>query len=291
MSRVFLSLGANLGDRALQLQQAREALALAVGPVISESPIYKTASWGGAQDQPDYLNQVIMLTTDQDPETVLKHTSQIETQLGRMREEKWGSRLIDIDILFYEQLIVDLPNLQIPHPHLHERKFVLIPMAAIDPHFNHPKLQTSIGELLHQCTDTLPVVPWSSEPKPIQTNMTNFKEASMSYLEELSGGDDSIIIEMIHLFMTQTPGYLATLATHIANKDWVSAHNMAHHIKPTLAYMGADDMRLKMVKLEKMVQNDPVPEQELHELFARLQTRFETLFSELEIQLQLLEKK
>lgn len=286
MSRVFLSLGANLGDRAMQLQQAREAIALAIGRVIRESSIYETASWGGASDQPQYLNQVILLQTKLDPETVLKHTSQIETQLGRTREEKWGSRLIDIDILFYEQLIIDLPHLHIPHPHLHERNFVLIPLADIDPQFNHPKLQITISELVRMCTDTLPVVPWNSDPKPIQ--MTNFKEASMNYLEELSGGDNSIIMEMIQLFMTQTPGYLDTLATHIANQDWVQAHNMAHHIKPTLAYMGADDMRLKMVKLEKMFQDDPVPETELNQLFTLLRIRFVTLFSELETQLQLL---
>lgn len=111
--------------------------------------------------------------------------------------------------------------------------------------------------------------------------MTAFKEADMSYLEDLSGGDNAIIIEMIQLFLTQTPGYLKSLSAYIADKDWENTHSMAHHIKPTLAYMGAEDMRRVLLRVEQIARTGTVDEAELTAIFQELEKRFVVLFAEL----------
>lgn len=122
--------------------------------------------------------------------------------------------------------------------------------------------------------------------------MTKFKEADMSYLEDLSGGDSTLIIEMIRLFLAQTPGYLDTLADHIKNGDWTNSYSMTHHIKPTLAYMGAEDMRSALIHIEQLVRTEPVLKVDLiRQEFAELRGRFELLFNELDTHLTSLTSK
>jgi 2-amino-4-hydroxy-6-hydroxymethyldihydropteridine diphosphokinase len=154
MISVFLLLGSNLGDRQLFLKQAVEYIETDIGPVVKASSVYETQSWGKT-DAPDYLNQVVMLETDLDASVVLQKILNIEITLGRKREEKWGSRTIDIDILFYGQAIINEPGLQIPHPELHKRRFTLEPLAEIAPEMMHPTLNKNILTIKNELKDKL----------------------------------------------------------------------------------------------------------------------------------------
>jgi 2-amino-4-hydroxy-6-hydroxymethyldihydropteridine diphosphokinase len=149
---VFLLLGANLGDRIATLQAAVNLVTERVGTVVLQSGLYETAPWGGI-DQPAFLNQVLAVETTLDPEAVLTQTQTIEQELGRVRLEKWGARLIDIDILYYDSLILQKSSLTIPHPYLHQRRFTLVPLAEIAPTFVHPIFQKTTLELLAECMD------------------------------------------------------------------------------------------------------------------------------------------
>ena len=157
---VVLLFGANLGDRVQTLQRAADLIAERVGPVVRLSELYETAPWGVA-DQPTYLNQVLAVETELKPEEVLARTQAIEQELGRVRLEKWGARIIDIDMLYYDQLILQTDTLTIPHPYLHQRRFTLVPLAEIAPDFVHPVLQKTTMELLMECADTSEVTLFS----------------------------------------------------------------------------------------------------------------------------------
>jgi 2-amino-4-hydroxy-6-hydroxymethyldihydropteridine diphosphokinase len=156
MNTIFLLLGSNLGDRNLFLQQAIQHITNGVGPIIKTSSVYETQSWGKT-DSPDYLNQVIQLQTELSAQEVLQKILDIELVMGRIREEKWGSRIIDIDILFYNSVFVNEPGLQIPHPELHKRRFTLEPLAEIAPTFIHPVLNATILQLKNELKDSLVV--------------------------------------------------------------------------------------------------------------------------------------
>jgi len=154
MNDVYLLLGSNLGDRNLFLQQAIQYIEKNISPVIKMSSVYETQSWGKT-DAPDYLNQVIMLQTDIPAQTILQKILEIEIILGRRREEKWGSRTIDIDILFYGESVINEPGLQVPHPELHKRRFTLEPLNEIASEFIHPGLKKTIFQLINELTDDL----------------------------------------------------------------------------------------------------------------------------------------
>jgi 2-amino-4-hydroxy-6-hydroxymethyldihydropteridine diphosphokinase len=154
MIDVFLLLGSNLGNRHLFLNQAIEHIEKDIAPVLKASSVYETQSWGKT-DGPDYLNQVIMLQTDLPARALLQKILNIENILGRRREEKWGSRTIDIDILFYGEEIVDEPGLHVPHPELHKRRFTLAPLAEIAPKFVHPVLNKNILQIKTELKDDL----------------------------------------------------------------------------------------------------------------------------------------
>ena len=149
---LFLLLGANLGNCFETLNLARQLITEQVGFIVRLSALYETAPWGVA-DQPAYLNQVLMVETKLGPEEVLTHTQAIEQQLGRVRLEKWGARLIDIDILYYDQLICQSDKLTIPHPYLHQRRFTLVPLAEIAPDWLHPNFKVKNTDLLGACPD------------------------------------------------------------------------------------------------------------------------------------------
>lgn len=156
LNGIYLLLGSNLGERLDQLKDAREACAHEIGTLEKASGIYETEAWG-SEEQPTYLNQVLFLKTALTPMQALEKIQEIEKSLGRIRYEKWGSRIIDIDILYYDDLIVDLPSLSIPHPYIQDRRFTLAPLVEIAPNFVHPKLHQTQQALLDTCPDLLEV--------------------------------------------------------------------------------------------------------------------------------------
>lgn len=148
MHTVYLSTGSNLGNRETLLIQAEEAITEWVGPIDARSSIVETAPWGKT-DQPHFLNRVLQVKTRLPPIQLMEMLLQIEQDMGRSRAEKWGPRTIDIDVLFYDSRIINEPGLYVPHPHMHERAFVLKPLNEIAPDFIHPVLQKSIAGLLN----------------------------------------------------------------------------------------------------------------------------------------------
>lgn len=154
---LYLLTGSNLGDREDFLRQARFAIEKQVGVIRQASGLYQTAPWG-IRDQPDFLNQALLVRTALSPFAVLKTVKQIEQQMGRMEVLRWGERIIDIDILFYGDLILESPTLTIPHPRLHERNFALAPLAEIAADFTHPVLKKTVTVLLEGSEDELEAV-------------------------------------------------------------------------------------------------------------------------------------
>lgn len=157
MKGVYLLLGSNLGDSERVLHQAKSIIEARIGAVIKASSTYLTKAWG-IENQPDFLNQVLELDTELDASEVLKCILEIEQELGRIRFQKWGTRIIDIDILYFGNLIIQAKDLVVPHPENQNRNFVLVPMAEIAPDLIHPVLQLSQTELLKNCPDKLEVV-------------------------------------------------------------------------------------------------------------------------------------
>lgn len=146
MISVFLLLGSNIGERAFFLTSAIAEIEKQVGPLLKSSTVHQTLAWGKT-DEPDYLNQVLEVETLLTAKEVLHTILGIEKQLGRERKEKWGSRTIDIDILFYGDEVIAEEDLIVPHPQLQNRKFTLEPLNEIAPDFVHPVLNLSIAEL------------------------------------------------------------------------------------------------------------------------------------------------
>lgn len=154
MYTTYILLGSNLGDSKKYLADAIFEIEDKLGNIAKKSSLYQTASWGN-HNQPDFLNQVIELHTELSPATLLESVLDIEIKLGRERHEKWGARTIDIDILLYEDLIIEEPDLKIPHPFLPQRRFALEPLVEIAPDLIHPKSHIKIKSLLQTLTDKL----------------------------------------------------------------------------------------------------------------------------------------
>ncbi len=158
---LYLHIGSNINDRAAYLINARKAIQAQIGPILRASSIFETAAWG-ITNQPDFLNQALYLRTYLSPQDCLAATQRIETQLGRKRQINWGPRTIDIDLLFYDDLVLETDALQLPHPWLHQRQFVLAPLAEIAPDLLHPTLHKSIQELKATCRDEADVWVWQA---------------------------------------------------------------------------------------------------------------------------------
>lgn len=246
MHIVYLLLGSNLGDRSGFLQQATEMISIEVGKVLKSSSVYQTASWGN-EKLPEYLNQVLLVHTAKSPQEILHSIQLIEKLLKRKRTEKWGSRTIDIDILFFDQEEINDDNLIIPHPLLHTRRFTLAPLQEIAGSFVHPVMKMDIETLYKQLSDDLSVKRINEASKIL---MDQAFEVDLSYLNDIAGGNVEFIIDMIDIFLEQTPLYFNQLGEAIQNEDWKATGDLAHKIKPTLAFIGADHLREKMAALE-----------------------------------------
>ncbi|SMG07143.1 2-amino-4-hydroxy-6-hydroxymethyldihydropteridinediphosphokinase [Sphingobacterium psychroaquaticum] len=156
MNKVILLLGANLGEPLLQLSSACVEISRRVGVIANKSNIYESEAWG-VTDQPRFLNQALCIETELTPLEVLNEIQAIEILLGRLRLTKWGARTIDIDILYFNDLVYEDQRLIIPHPLLQERRFVLVPLNEIASEYIHPVLKTSNHDLLLSCIDPLKV--------------------------------------------------------------------------------------------------------------------------------------
>ncbi|MBI2281642.1 MAG: 2-amino-4-hydroxy-6-hydroxymethyldihydropteridine diphosphokinase [Bacteroidetes bacterium] len=157
MNKLILSLGGNKGNVATTFLHVEKDIRNEIGEILKSSSSYKTAAWGNT-NQPDFLNKVIEVATDLSVEECLHKVLLIEKKWGRIRTgKKWKARTIDIDILFYNDLILNKEQLIVPHPHLQDRKFVLIPLVEILPDYNHPLLNKSLKALLEKCIDVLDV--------------------------------------------------------------------------------------------------------------------------------------
>ena len=154
MIDVFLLLGSNLGDREAYLKKAIDLIETELGVAVKKTSVYETEAWGKT-DEPNYLNQVVQVDTTLSARQVLEKILQIEIRMGRVRERKWGSRIIDIDILFYGQHMINEPGLIVPHPELHNRRFTLEPLSEIVPDLEHPLLKKSIFQLKSELKDNL----------------------------------------------------------------------------------------------------------------------------------------
>lgn len=155
-TEVVLSLGGNKGNREKLLFHAIEALNDQF-QLLKVSKIYETAAWGGVA-KGDFLNQIVVISTEKEPEEVLEILQGIEADLGRTREEPWGDRTMDIDILYFGEKLINSDQLRIPHPFIPERRFVLVPLSELLPEKKHPVSGKTTFQMLEECKDPSKVV-------------------------------------------------------------------------------------------------------------------------------------
>ena len=156
MNKTYLLLGSNMGNSQQQLSIAIKNITQKIGGVIRKSKLYTTAAWGNT-NQPDFLNQVIVVETKHTALQTIKTILGIEEEMGRVRTKKNAPRIIDIDILFFNKEIIAEKILTVPHPKIQNRRFVLIPLNELSPNFKHPVIKKTIHQLLVNCYDTLDV--------------------------------------------------------------------------------------------------------------------------------------
>jgi 2-amino-4-hydroxy-6-hydroxymethyldihydropteridine diphosphokinase len=156
MNKIYLLLGSNMGNSKKMLLAALKKIEKHIGPIIRKSNFYTTAAWGKT-DQPDFLNQVIIVQSNHTAQKIIEDILKIEQQMGRIRTEKNAPRIIDIDILFFNKDIINTDHLIIPHIAIQKRRFVLVPLNELSPNFIHPILKKTIHQLLLKCPDKLMV--------------------------------------------------------------------------------------------------------------------------------------
>lgn len=152
MHSVYLLTGSNVGNSLANLTKASSIIEEQIGLIKTKSACYKTAPWGNTAQQ-DFLNQVLHVITHLTPAQLIKAVLNAEADMGRERTIKWAPRVIDIDVLFYDNEVINNKNLTVPHPLLHERRFTLIPLCEIAPDLIHPVLQQTMQQLLDICPD------------------------------------------------------------------------------------------------------------------------------------------
>lgn len=156
MNGIYLIIGGNMGEREQYLADCRVHISNMIGNIERMSAVYESESWGNTE-QNAFLNQVLFVKTAQNAREVLQSCLTIEMKMGRIRDAKWGSRIIDIDILFFNDEVIHENHLTIPHPHLQERRFVLVPLHELSPDLKHPVSGKTVQELLEMCNDPLKV--------------------------------------------------------------------------------------------------------------------------------------
>lgn len=156
MNKAFLLIGGNTGRREDYLAKARKGIEAACGKIVQTSSVYETAAWG-LEDQPAFLNQALELETEHTAPELLRNILSLEESLGRKREARYGPRVIDIDILFFNDDVINTAGLTVPHPQMQNRRFVLLPLNEIAPQKLHPLLKRPAAQLLIECPDHLPV--------------------------------------------------------------------------------------------------------------------------------------
>jgi len=156
MNKTYLLLGSNIGDSTTHFKNAKKHLTKKIGTIIRSSSIYSTSAWGN-KNQADFLNQIIILDNKLDPQQTIQTILEIEVEMGRTRMKKNEPRVIDIDILFYNKLIINTKKLTVPHPLMQERNFVMTPLNELSPNFIHPVLKKKIHQLYLTCKDKLAV--------------------------------------------------------------------------------------------------------------------------------------
>ena len=156
MTGIYLLLGSNLEVKQANLQTARDHIGQAIGEIIRKSSVYTTEAWG-MESAPVFLNQVLQISTSLSSQDLMTEILKIESKMGRTRDSEYQNRIIDIDILYYDDLICDTPWLTIPHPRISERRFVLEPFLELAAELIHPVLKLTTRELLDQCKDPLSV--------------------------------------------------------------------------------------------------------------------------------------
>ena len=162
MNNVYLLIGGNMGERMANLAAARNRINIDCGRITASSSIYETEAWG-YKEQPAFLNQALAIETSLEAEKLMEEILKIEMALGRKREIPLGPRIIDIDIIYFNDEIINSSNLTIPHPSMADRKFVLIPLSEIAPAYMHPILFKTNEVLLKECGDSSIVYKKSSE--------------------------------------------------------------------------------------------------------------------------------
>lgn len=160
MNISFLLTGGNTGDREKNLAKAKELIQQECGMVVQQSSLYETAAWGKT-DQPVFLNQALEIKTSLTARQLIRKILKIEKLMGRVRKEKYGPRLIDIDILLFNNEIHHYKFLTLPHPEMQNRRFALLPLSEIAPDIQHPILKKTIATLAEECKDELPVKKYS----------------------------------------------------------------------------------------------------------------------------------
>ena len=156
MNRAYLLTGGNLGDREQNLATARSLINEQCGTIVTASSLYETAAWGKT-DQPSFLNQALELATVLNAKQLIRRMLKVEKMMGRTRDEKYGPRLIDIDMLLFNNEKHHYHFLKIPHPEMQNRRFALLPLSEIAPEMVHPVFHKNIAQLLEECPDQLDV--------------------------------------------------------------------------------------------------------------------------------------
>jgi 2-amino-4-hydroxy-6-hydroxymethyldihydropteridine diphosphokinase len=155
MPTAYIGIGSNFGNREKNCAKALALLEREGIKIVKRSSMIETEPWG-VREQPKFMNMAVEVTTDMVPDLLLRKLKEVEAELGRVETTRWGPRIIDLDILFYDDMVMSSPELEIPHPHMHEREFVLMPLCEIAPDKIHPVLKKSVRGLLHEIKNKAP---------------------------------------------------------------------------------------------------------------------------------------